>query len=135
MKVFNDYTITTAHLKGSELSETFQIDKGIITEAGIFFPPGCHSMIYAKIFFQEHQILPRNQEAWCHGNAGWWTGKLFFPVDAAPLNIKVIAYALNTSFPHTITAAIELSPFNIHPRWQELLEYAKEIAVLLGGGD
>lgn len=135
MKLFNDYTVLTTHTAAAPLVGTFQIDKGVITEAGIFFPPGCHGLVYAKVFFQEHQILPRNQESWCHGNNGWWRGKLYFPVTAAPLNIKVVAYALDTSFPHTITAALEISPFSSQPLWRELLASLRRIGEMLGVGD
>lgn len=132
MKIFNDYTVLTTHTKTAELVETFKVDKGLITWAGVYFPNGCHGVVYAKIFFQEHQILPRNQEAWCHGNAGWWDGALYFPVTASPLTIKVVAYSVNAMFNHTITIGIEIMPFSMVPQWDSLVELFTKIARQLG---
>ncbi|MCL6579346.1 MAG: hypothetical protein K6T73_08170 [Candidatus Bathyarchaeota archaeon] len=101
--------------------ETFKIDRGVITEAGIFFPPGCHGLVYAKLFFQAHQILPRNQESWCHGNNGWWREDAEMPVDSSPQTCKVVAWADGTSYNHTITVCVEVSPFSYIPRWDEVV--------------
>jgi len=132
MKHFHDYTILTTNIKGNELVETFGVDKGLITWAGVFFPPGCHGHVFAKILFQEHQILPRNQESWCHGNACWWDGELYFPVTAAPLKIKVIAYTPGANFDHTITVALELMPFSMVPQWDALVDLFTRIAKQIG---
>ena len=132
MKHFHDITVLTTHIKGAENVYTFNVDKGLITWCGVFFPPGCHGVIYAKIFFQEHQILPRNQEAWCHGNNGWWDGKLYFPVTAAPLTIKVVSYSVNARFDHMITIGLELTPFTMIPAWDKLIGVLVKIARIFG---
>lgn len=132
MKHFHDLTVKTTHTKKAPLVYTFNVDKGLITWAGVFYPPGCHGRVNSKIFFQTHQILPRNQEAWMHGDDGWWQGDLYFPVTAAPLTIKVIAYADNCKYDHTITAGLELTPFSMIPAWDKLILILTKIATMLG---
>jgi len=132
MKVFMDYTVLTTHTINAPLVNSFKLDRGIITEAGIFFPPGCHGRVYAKLFFQNHQILPRTQESWCHGNAGWWSSETNVEVVDAPEVIKIIAYADATLYNHTITVVVELAPFASMPRWDKVEEIANAIEEALG---
>lgn len=132
MKHFHDLTVLTTHTPSAPLVHTFNVDKGLITWAGIYFPPGCHGMVEGKIFFQEHQILPRNQEGTCRGNNGWWAGDLYFPVTAEPLTIKVVAWANGTTYQHVITAGLELTPFTMVPAWDKLIGVLIKIARMMG---
>lgn len=132
MKLFNDYTVTPAHTQTAPLVQTFEIDMGLITEAGVRFLAGCNNLVNVKIFFQEHQIFPRNQETWAHGNDEWVRGKLEFPVTAAPLVIKVIAWSQYCAFNHTITVEIEILPFPAKPQWQELIDLMTRLAEVIG---
>lgn len=100
----------------------FKIDKGLITWAGVYFPNGCQGRVYAKLYFQAHQILPRAQESWCHGNAGWWEGYMYIPVTAHPLEILVEAWADETNFAHTLQIGLEIRPWLLSPRWEELID-------------
>lgn len=132
MKHFHDIEIAAGTKVATWTRYEFNVDKGLITWCGVFFPPGCHGTVYAKIFFQTHQILPRNQEGWCHGNGDWWQGDLYFPVTAAPLKIVVYAYGNNTLFAHTITVGLELTPFTMIPAWDKLIGVLTRIAKGLG---
>lgn len=132
MKHFHDITVLTTETATAPNVYKFAVDKGLITWCGIFFPPGCHGVVYAKIFFQEHQILPRNQEAWCHGNDGWWAGDLYFPVTAAPLTIKIISFNIDARHDHMITVGLELTPFSMVPAWDKLIILLTKIARAFG---
>lgn len=138
MKHFHDITVAVANTATNPVVYTFKVDKGLITWAGVFFPPGCHGVVHVKIFFQAHQILPRNQEAWVRGNAGWWDGELYFPVTAAPMVIKVIAYShddindCDAGFPHLIIIGLELTPWNMIPPWERLLLIWERVAKIFG---
>ena len=132
LKFFVDVTVLTTHTQNNPLVETFKIDRGIITYAGIFYPNGCHGLVYAKLFYQAHQILPRNQESWCHGNNGWWEEQASMVVDSSPMKVKIVAFALNTLFNHIITVCVEVVPFGEQPRWNELISYLSGFASALG---
>jgi len=132
LKHFHDLVVLTTHTKDDPLYYDFRIDKGLITEVGVFFPPGCHNKVYAKVYFQAHQIIPRNQEAWCHGNNGWWTGALYFPVVASPLKCKVEAWSDNCDYNHTITVAVELTPFEQVPMWDKLVSSLDSLLEFIG---
>jgi len=120
MKFFLDCTVLTTHTQNAPLVTTFNIDTGLITHVGVFYPSGCHGRVYAKVFFQAHQILPRNQESWCHGNNGWFEEDASFTVDASPLKIKIVAWAEDTDFNHTITVCVEVTPFPLVPVWDKV---------------
>ena len=132
MKHFHDIEVAAGTVTTAPVVYSFNVDKGLITWCGVWFPPGCSGLIYAKIFFQEHQILPRNQEAWCHGDNGWWQGDLYFPVTSAPLTIKIVALTVGTAFPHTITVGLELTPFTMIPAWDKLIMLLTKIARAFG---
>lgn len=132
MKHFHDITILTTHTPSNLATFDLRVDTGLITWCGIYFPPGCHGLVYGKAYFQTHQILPRGQEDWCHGNGGWWGGDMYFPVTAQPLNIKFEGFADNTLFDHKLTLGLELMPFEMVPAWNTLLSKLDGIGSLLG---
>jgi len=138
MKHFHDIPVLTTNILTNPVVYTFKIDKGLIMWAGVFFPDGCNGVIHAKIFFQDHQILPRNQEAWCSGNDGWWQGELYFPVTAAPMTVKVILYSYNhrrneaAIYDHTVTIGLELMPWNQVPSWERLILTLERIGRVFG---
>ena len=132
MKHFHDLTVLTTHTAIAPLAYTFKIDKGLITWCGTFFPPGCHGRVYTKIYFQAHQIIPRNQESWCHGNNGWWQGFLYFPVTAEPLQIKVEAYSVAAIYSHTVTIGLELTPWEQVPAWDKLITLIRHLIEAIG---
>lgn len=132
LKHFHDLVVLTTHTPTNMLTYQFKIDKGLITEVGVFFPPGCHGRVYAKVYFQAHQILPRNQENWCHGNNDWWRGLMYFAVTAAPLEVKVEAWADNTNYDHTITVALELTPWRYVPAWDKMIALLSSLLKFVG---
>jgi len=132
MKFFLDCEILTTHTKDNPFTETFKIDRGVIVEAGVYFPPGCHGLVNAKMFFQEHQILPRNQESWCKGNNGWWSEKAEMVVDSSPQKIKVVAWADSTNYNHAITVCVEVVPFSSFPQWDKVVGALSSLLELLG---
>ena len=132
MKLFYDLTVLNTHTASAPAVLEFKIDKGLITEAGVFFPPGCHGRVHTKIYFQAHQILPRNQENWCRGNNDWWRGEMYFPVTAEPLQIRVEAWADECNYHHTITIAIELQPWAYVPAWNKLIVLLTRMLQFMG---
>ena len=132
MKDFHDFTVLTTDTKQVPRVYDFRVDKGLITWAGLYFPPGCHGRINAVILFQAHQIMPRTPGKWARGNNGWWGGEVTVPVTASPLNIKAEGYPVDTNFDHTITIGIEIVPFPMIPRWDKLIEYNEKLLRALG---
>ena len=132
MKHFYDWDIRIAALPVVRDDFKLKIDKGLITWAGIFFPPGCHSMVYGRVMFQTHQILPRDPDKWCRGNAGWWGGDIYFPVTAEPLDIVAEGYGVATTYPHTLTLGLELMPFEMVPDWERLLYLNEKLLRAMG---
>lgn len=112
--------------------DEFKIDKGLITWCGIYFPSGQHARVYARVFFQAHQILPRDPDSWCHGNDGWLEARMEFPVTAEPMNIKVEAYGETCKYNHTLQIGLELIPWKDVPRWDKMLMFYKRFAEMLG---
>ena len=121
MKQFHDITVLTTNTVDNPVVYTFKIDKGVVSYIGVFYPPGCHGVVHAKVFFQAHQVLPRNQESWAHGNNGWWDEEAQIAVIDSPLQVKVVAYSAAAGYTHTITVCIELLPFSYTPQWDKVV--------------
>lgn len=132
MKLYVELEVLTTNQEANPATETVGIDKGLITEAGIYFPNGVRGVVRAKIEFQAHQIHPRNQEAWCRGDAGWWKGDLYQPVTAAPLEIKVIGWTPQANHNHVITAMIEIMPWDQVPAWGKVTELLTRLSKTFG---
>ena len=132
VKHFHDLVINIPAIPPVLDTLELKIDKGLITSCGIFFAAGCHGMVNAKVYFQAHQILPRDQSQWCHGNAGWWEGYLYVPVTAFPLNIKVEGYSVGTTYPHTVQLGLEVMPFAMVPQWEKLVRLNEKLLEAIG---
>ena len=139
MKHFRDILVLPVPTTANPWKDIFNVDKGLITWCGIYFPPGCHGMVYAKVFFQAHQILPRDPDQWCHGNAGWWGGDIYFPVTAEPLTIRTEMHSgapavppTPTTYQHTLTLGLELMPFEMVPDWERLLYLNEKLLRAMG---
>jgi len=132
MKHFHDIDVLTTNTEDNKVVYEFNIDKGLITEAGIYFPSGVNGVVLAKIFYQTHQIHPRNQEGWCHGTNGWESGDLYFPVTDAPLKIRVEAYTTGAYFDHEIKVMIEIMPWVQVPQWNKIIYVLERLAKMLG---
>ena len=132
MKHFHDLLINIPAIPAVLDTLSLKIDKGLITSCGIFFAPGCHGMVNARVFFQAHQILPRDPDQWCHGNAGWWEGYLYIPVTDTPLSIKVEGYADGTTYTHTVQLGLEVMPFDMVPQWGKLVHLNEQLLEAIG---
>ena len=132
MKLFYDLTVAAAPVTPVLHTLDFKIDKGLIKYCGVFGPPGCHGRVNVKVYFQTHQILPRNQEHWCRPNGDWWGGEMWFPVTAEPLQIKVEAWANVTTYQHVMTIAIELVPWEYVPAWDRLIALLSRMLQFMG---
>ena len=122
----------TTHIRATPFVDDFKIDKGVITDVGVFFPPGCHGVVHTKVFLQAHQILPRNQESWCRGNNGWWREDACITVVDSPLQVKVVAWSLNADYDHVITVSIELIPFSQFAQWDKVVYLLQGFAEAFG---
>ena len=49
-----------------------------------------------------------------------------------PLQIKIEAYADSTLYNHTITVAVELTPYEYIPAWDKLVSLLTDISMVLG---
>ena len=132
MKHFQDLQVLTTHTKANLATLEFKIDKGLITWVGVFFPAGCHALVYARVFFQAHQILPRDPDQWCHGNDGWWGGDLYFPITAEPLKVKVEGWSNSCTYNHVITIGLEVTPWRYIPAWDKLVSLWKAFMNFIG---
>ena len=132
MKEFHDFTILVANTEANKATLEFNIDKGLISWAGFYYPAGCRGVVRARMFFQTHQILPRNVGSWCRGENGWWQGFMYFPVTASPLKIVCEGFNVNACYPHTIQVGLELQPWEMVPRWDKMLHFFRQFAVALG---
>lgn len=139
MKTFRDLLVrggdsvaAIRNIKTRLAVDKFKVDKGLVKWVGIYFPKGCSGMVYARMFFQTHQILPRDQHEWTHGDGGWWGGDVYVPVTAAPLGIKVEAYEDDCDFDHTIQIGVEITPWNMVARHEEQAKYMRLFVQSLG---
>ena len=55
-----------------------------------------------------------------------------FPVTAEPLQIKVEAWGQECNFNHEIVAAIELTTWELVPKWDKLILLMKRLVEFLG---
>lgn len=105
-----DFKIT--HGTTEQTLETYRIKMhtGIITNIGVYFPPGCAGLVKVKLRIGIHQIAPFNPSGEFRGDAWPIWYKEFIPLTEEPYIVWCDAWNEDEAYDHTITVQINILP-------------------------
>ena len=127
-----DVTITAGTEEGSPKTVVLKLSKGVITHAGIFFPPGCHGLVKSRLLFHEFQLIPLSKGEWATGNDAEVGGERFYKMGSAPYELKLVACSPSCIYDHTITIRIEVNPEAV-ASYIPMIEQLKKLINLIKG--
>jgi len=81
---------------------TIEIEEPILLYAAVKFPPGCHDMVSAAIFYGKLQILPSKKGEWIKGDNETVSDYPMIEFTTTPETLTLKGYAPNTDYDHTL---------------------------------
>jgi len=92
----------------SPVEERVKLSAGILSRVLIFFPPGCHALAHARIFYQAHQIEPWSRD----GSFHWDNYVLDFEseheISAPDTEVTIKAWNEDDVYEHTLEFAFDV---------------------------
>lgn len=109
--------IFTVHLKTlantpstNPLVTVIPIVAGTITRMHVFFPPGCNALAHLKLRWGLYQIFPSNDQGDFASGGILIDWAEDIEITAEPLQLTAVTWNDDTSYDHTITVDIIMSP-------------------------
>jgi len=124
---------TTANTSKANLVKTeLKLSVGIITQAWLFHPEGCHGLAYAAIFEGGHQLYPTNPEDAYHGNSVPMIFEDNYPLKY-PARLELHTWNLDDTYDHTVYVRVTVEREISDPLLKAVLTVLDEIKTLLTG--
>ena len=126
-----DITVTANTLETSPKEQILKLSKGVITQAIIKFPAGCHGLVKARLRFHEHQLVPLSSGEWVTGDDEAVATEAYYEMGSTPYELKFIGVSPGTTYNHTITVRIQVLPKTI-ASWIQVIELLSRLLRRLG---
>jgi len=86
------------------------IHPGAVKRISVFFPPGCVGLARCIIQYWERQIWPSNPDSFLSGDDISIVFSEDFEIIDPPFEFVVQGWNLDDTYPHTVTARVEILP-------------------------
>jgi hypothetical protein len=105
-----DILIPADTKEAAPVRQILELPVGIITQVHIKFPAGCHGMVKVRLFRWGFQLVPLSSDEWITGDDESIPTETYYPLLATPTFLKFIGCSPDTTYPHTISVRIEVTP-------------------------
>ena len=112
---------------GSPVSESFFIERGVITSVEVHFPPGVRGFVKTALFRGHYQVFPRPAGTWLTGDAETVRSALFYEVKGPRERFTVYGKSPGALYPHLITWRITVLPKAVAMPWLALSQLVEAI--------
>ena len=117
-----DITVPAGTLKDDPLVTPLKLTSGNIAEIGVFFPPGCAALVYARLRRGLQQIAPANPEgAWNYDDIRI-ASRMEFPLDQPPYEVFVDCWSPGAIYAHTLVVDVDMQP-KAEQDWRGFLQH------------
>lgn len=104
------FVVQTTHTSGAPITDTIKIAHGIITKVSVWFPPGCHGLVYCKLKHHEHTIFPSTEDMYITGSGFPVEWEEYYESYQPPYELKFVGWAYGTVYDHVITVNVVILP-------------------------
>ena len=105
-----DITITAGTTEAAPYTKVLKVRKGVIPHIGVYFPPGCHGLVKARLLHNEHQIVPLSPDEWATGNGMEVQAERFYELASKAYALKFQGCSPTCSWNHTVTVRVTVVP-------------------------
>jgi hypothetical protein len=99
--------------QAAPLKTSLQLTAGTITHVMLQFPPGPLGLAHLYIRNGLNQVWPANPEAQFQSDDETIPWAEEYEIDSPPYRLDAYGWNADDTYPHTITARIELTPANV----------------------
>lgn len=104
------FIVTTDHVEAAPLEDILKIAHGIITFVYVWFPPGCHGLVFCKLKHHEHTIFPSNEDMFLTGSGFPIEWNEYYESYQPPYELKFVGWSYETIYSHVITVGVVILP-------------------------
>ena len=104
------FTVLTGHTIDSPLVDWMPIAHGIITRVSVFFPRGCHGLVYCKLKHHEHTIFPSTEGMYLMSDGYPVEWDEYYESYQPPYELKFVGWSYGTTYAHVVTVRIAVLP-------------------------
>jgi len=94
--------LTEGKTEATATRRQFRVNKGIIYQVWIEFPPGCSGLVKVRVYHEGHPFLPVDKDAYISGNNYVFVYPVFYEIKEAPELITIEAWNEDETYKHTI---------------------------------
>lgn len=105
-----DITVTKATTEATLETTRIKMHSGIITNIGVYFPPGCVGLVKVRLRIGRHQIAPFNPSGQFVGNDQYIWYNEFLPLVDEPYVVWCEAWNEDAVYDHTVTVQMNILP-------------------------
>ena len=91
----------------------FKVNKGVISNMWITFPPGCAGLVKMRIYHEGHPFLPVNQDNYIRGDNYTFRFPVMFEITEEPMRLTVEAWNEDDTYDHTIDILFLILPKSV----------------------
>lgn len=106
-----EFTIDTAttYAETSKLKTVLKLEKGMIDDLFINFPPGPSGLLYLQVFKEGVQVFPKTLNYFHGDNRLYHFDDVFYPLLNPPFQLEAFTWNDDDTFSHELDIIIEIS--------------------------
>ena len=104
------FVILTDHTIDSPLVDTIEIAHGVITRVSVFFPRGCHGLVYCKLQHHGTTVFPSQENMYLMSDGYPIEWDEYYESYQPPYLLKFVGWSYGTTYAHVITVRIAILP-------------------------
>ncbi len=108
------------------VKQELNLPAGVITGISIKFPSGCNGMVKIRILRWTFQLVPLSSGEWVTGDGETVPTEQNYELLETPFMLEFQGCSPSTTYPHTITVRIEVSPL-VSPADAQTIDLLKDI--------
>lgn len=105
-----DITVLAGTTEAAPKKQTLSLSSGVITEASIKFPSGCHGLVKVRLMHGEFQLLPLSRAEWITGDDEAVKMAAYFELAPGASKLKFEGCSPGTTYGHTVSVRITVLP-------------------------
>lgn len=98
-----DLTVPINTPASAPLLREVTLPPGVVQQVDVQFPSGCVGLVHTLCQRASHQVWPSNDGADFSSNGQMLSWQDDYTLDAAPFVLRLFAWNLDDTYPHTIT--------------------------------
>ena len=103
-------TVSANTTQANSSKSYFKVNKGIISNMWITFPPGCAGLVKIRIYHEGHPFLPVNRDNYIRGDNYTFQFPVMFEIIEEPMRLTVEVWNEDDTYNHTIDILFLILP-------------------------